>query len=340
MRLVEICVDGDLEATMYSAQADLADAYIAAGQAAEARFIAEDLVAREPWERANVERFRRALELAGEADPDGMIAERLSGESPFMSTDLSLRTDDLPPYTPPPDPDSIEGVLAQSSLGTIASDPILEFDDAPASAKKGGESKHFELSAHTIDLGSILGDLEEPPPTVRGNAESVEVDLSIVLDDIKKPGKSSATPAPDIDDVFATMRADATKSASSDPSEAAYRRGLELRAAGEVDEAIPALEAASRAPRLRFASAALLGRIYSDRNEIEKAIEWYERAAEAPAPTPDEGQSLLYDLAVALETSGEVARALAIFMELQAEAGRYRDVPARVSRLTKAQARG
>src|SRR5205814_537390 len=63
MRLVEICVDGGLEATMYSAQAQLADAYIAIGSVAEARFIAEDLVAREPWERANIERFRRTLEL-------------------------------------------------------------------------------------------------------------------------------------------------------------------------------------------------------------------------------------------------------------------------------------
>ena len=88
MRLVEICVDGGLEATMYSAQAQLADAYIAAGAATEARFIAEDLVAREPWEKANIERFRRALVLLGEPDPDALIAERLSGESPFMSTDL------------------------------------------------------------------------------------------------------------------------------------------------------------------------------------------------------------------------------------------------------------
>ena len=88
MRLVEICVDGGLEATMYSAQGQLADAYIAAGAATEARFIAEDLVAREPWENANVERFRRALVLLGEPDPDALIAARLSGESPFMSTDL------------------------------------------------------------------------------------------------------------------------------------------------------------------------------------------------------------------------------------------------------------
>jgi tetratricopeptide (TPR) repeat protein len=78
MRLVEICVDGGLEATMYSAQAQLADAYIAAGSATEARFIAEDLVAREPWESANIERFRKALVLMGEPDPDALIAQRRS----------------------------------------------------------------------------------------------------------------------------------------------------------------------------------------------------------------------------------------------------------------------
>ncbi len=87
MRLVEICVDGGLEATMYSAQAQLADAYLDAGRGLEARIISEDLVAREPWDRANIERFRRALEMLGEADPDAIIADRLSGDSPFMATD-------------------------------------------------------------------------------------------------------------------------------------------------------------------------------------------------------------------------------------------------------------
>ena len=341
MRLVEICVDGNLEATMYSAQAHLADAYITAGQAAEARFIAEDLVAREPWDRANVERFRRALELSGEPDPDGIIAERLSGESPFMSTDLSLSSDDLPPYKAPSEPDSIESLLAGSSLGGIHEEPLIEFDEAPRPARKDPESKHFKSSAHAIDLGSILGELDDPPPTARGNAPSVEVDLSIVLDDIQKPGKSGAArPAQDIDDVFAGMRAEASRKTSNDPAEAEYRRGVDLHANGKIDEAIPALEAASRAPQFRFAAAAVLGRVYSDRNQIEKAIEWYERAAEAPAPNPGEGQKLLYDLAALLEMTGEVARALAIFMELQAEAGSYRDVTARVTRLAKAQARG
>ena len=53
MRLVDICVDGGLEATMYEAQAQLADAYLEVGRGLEARIISEDLVAREPWNRAN-----------------------------------------------------------------------------------------------------------------------------------------------------------------------------------------------------------------------------------------------------------------------------------------------
>ena len=71
-----------------------------------------------------------------------------------------------------------------------------------------------------------------------------------------------------------------------------------------------------------------------------QAIDWFERAAEAPAPTQEEGSRLMYDLAASLESIGEVARALAIFMELQAEVGSYRDVSKRIGRLTKAQARG
>jgi len=106
MRLVEICVDGGLEATMHAAQAQLCDAYIEAGAAEEARFLAEDLVAREPWERGNLERFRRALELLGEPDPDAVIARRLSGESPFTSTDVSVSAvrQEVPAPEPGPSP--------------------------------------------------------------------------------------------------------------------------------------------------------------------------------------------------------------------------------------------
>ena len=107
-----------------------------------------------------------------------------------------------------------------------------------------------------------------------------------------------------------------------------------------TDDAIKALEVATRSPRQRFDAASMLGRLYLERKDIEHAIEWLERAAEAPAPTPDAGRALLYDLAKVLESAGEQSRALAVFVELEAESGGYRDVSVQIERLSKVQARG
>ena len=350
MRLVEICVDGGLEATMYSAQAQLADAYIAAGSAAEARFIAEDLVAREPWERSNIERFRRTLVLIGEKDPDALIAERLSGQTPFTSTDLSLANDELPlfetpaaavPASPPPPAATPKPEApAPVSLNDPASPASPVSAMKPEGKKKGRDQ--FELSTNAVDFQSLMGELESPP-SARARTESVEVDLSIVLDDIREPAAPADAPGKptgDLDGVFAQLRTEASRRTALEAADEEYQRGLALHRAGKIDDCIPALQAASRAPRLRFATASLLGRIFRERGMAPQAIESFERAAEAPAPTPEEGHELLYDLADALEKTGEVARALAICMELHAEVGDYRDISSRIERLSRVQSRG
>ena len=100
LKLVEICVDGGLESDMYQTQAQLTDAYLATGQGAEARVIAEDLVAREPWEPAHIERFRRALVMLRVPDPDTLIAERLSGQVPFTATDHFVHLGTIAASTP------------------------------------------------------------------------------------------------------------------------------------------------------------------------------------------------------------------------------------------------
>ena len=195
MRLVEICVDGGLEATMFSAQSQLADAYIAAGAATEALFIAEDLVAREPWDNANLERFRRALELSGEPNPDALIASRLSGESPFTSTDLLLAGDSQlfePTVDVKTDEEPAEQIDAEEP---VVEEPPVKKPPKAQPKRHPLEAHQFQLSANAIDLDSILGDLDSPAvsPAVHAESdnesESVELDLSLMLDD-------SATPPP------------------------------------------------------------------------------------------------------------------------------------------------
>lgn len=324
MRLVEICVDGALEATLYSAQAQLADAYITAGMADEARFIAEDLVAREPWDRANIERFRKTLVLMDEPDPDAIIAERLSGQSPFVSTDLNV---DFPPFD--------EAASPAMALPPVAA-PGPAHAVEPASSMPPLTPPVVEAPRPFETLASV-----PPPPKFHAKTDSVEVDLSIVLDGIDA---DRSAPAPvklaDLDNVFDQFRDEAARRSAIDTAEAEYNRALDLKAAGDIDGAIAALQAASRVPKLRFVTASALARLFRERGMMPQALEWMERAVQAPAPTPDEYHQLLYELAEGLEASGEVGRALAICLELQSEAGAYRDVLARVDRLARVQARG
>src|SRR3954467_280 len=288
MRLVEICVDGGLESTMYSAQAQLADAYIEGGHATEARFIAEDLVAREPWDRANIERFRKTLVLLGEPDPDGLIAARLSGESPFLSNDLNGDSlFDEPAAAPPPEPHEaeIEQLLAAAAA---AEEPTKKKAPGKPMPRRASEDQQFAMSANAIDLDSILGDLESRAPMAApAPPEDVEVDLSISLDTMRKaaPPARVQPEETDLDGIFGAMRTQSARRSGLDEAEKEYKRGLALRKAGDIAGCIEALEKASQARKLRFGTSWLIARLYRDRGMMPEAVEWLERAAQASAPS-------------------------------------------------------
>jgi tetratricopeptide (TPR) repeat protein len=292
MRLVEICVDGQLEATMAEAQAQLADAYLEVGRGLEARIISEDLVAREPWNRANIERFRKSLVMLGEADPDAIIADRLSGDSPFLAADF-IDLNDGTDFSAP-------------AAGQAAAD--AEPAETPSSPSRGSDRRK------------------------RGKSDSTAVATSDVP-------AATAEPAGPLG-VSREVPDDGGRPSSDEAAAEQYRLALTYQDMGMIEDAIAALEMAARSARQRFDAASMLGRLHLEQGRPTKAVEWFERAAEAPAPTPDAGRALLYDLASTLEIAGEGSRALAVFVELEAESGGYRDVALRIDQLSKAQARG
>jgi tetratricopeptide (TPR) repeat protein len=310
LKLVEVCVDGGLESTMYDTQAELADAYLDGGHAGEARVIAEDLVAREPWEGAHIERLRRALVMLKVSDPDTHIAERLSGHAPFMATDHFVEPSVAePPQGPSP-----------AAIGT---EPGAAPTDIPEDVPQPKAS---------------------PAPRVQQtNAPPVEIDLTTLLGDLE--GAPTMTP-PDppegqnLDEVFRDFRDEVSRQTGAEDAAQHLKLARTYLEMGMADEAIGSLETAARSPKHRFEAAAMLGRLYRDQQDIAHAIVWLERAAEAPAAGLEEGRALLYDLGATLEIAGEAARALAVFMELQADAGEYRDVSARVNRLARVQTGG
>jgi tetratricopeptide (TPR) repeat protein len=294
MRLVEICVDGQLEATMSEAQAQLADAYLEVGRGLEARIISEDLVAREPWNRANIERFRKSLVTLGESDPDAIIADRLSGESPFLAADFI---------------DLNEGV-------DFSTGPTLADAGTPA-----GQSKSERKKRGKDGNGGGNGSAEKK---IEASAVHTVVDAA--------SGEVTGT-SRNISD-------DGDRPSSEEAAAEQYRLALTYQDMGMIEDAIAALELAARSPRQRFDAASMLGRLHLEQQRLGRAVEWFERAAEAPAPTSDAGRALMYDLACTLEAAGEGSRALAVLLELEAESGGYRDVAQRIDQLSKVQARG
>jgi len=171
---------------------------------------------------------------------------------------------------------------------------------------------------------------------------SVEEDLSVVLDQfppappvgpIPVPSQPAAPP-PDIESVFAQFRDEAEQQPKDDPADVAYTRGLALFEAGDIDGSIEALRTAARSSGRRFAAATLLARIYQQQNLIPDAIKWLGHAVDAPATSPQERFETLFKLAELLELSGEREGALALFLELQVDAGEFKDVTRRISRLS------
>ena len=325
LKLVEIAVDGGLEAIMYEAQAHLADAYLERGQGSEARVIAEDLVAREPWEHAHIDRFRRALVLLHVEDPDTVIADRLSGQGPFIATDPFMAaesfTDDgqVPPIAGPA-PVAVAEAPPVEEAG--APEPVVA---APEPAPPPAAEPDIPLKPRT------------PPSQVKAPTKGGDVDLTDILSELGGGETAAARAAPasqNLEAVFKDLRGAAKQGNAGEAAEY-LSLGKAYVEMGMTREAISALRAAARAPMLRFEAASSLGRLYLKEGDMPHAIEWLERAAEAPAPGEAETCALLYELGSILEEAGESSRALAVFLELQADAPDYRDVPARIERLAQ-----
>jgi tetratricopeptide (TPR) repeat protein len=181
----------------------------------------------------------------------------------------------------------------------------------PASPSPPGEGE--------IDLTDALGGMQgSSPPVPAGAGEA--------------PGDPAAS--------FHDFRREVEKQSGVDQSAQHMTLARTYLEMGMIDEAVGSLEVAARSPLFRFEAASRLGRILAGRGDTVEAIEHLERAAEAPAPTAEDGRALLYDLGSLVEQHGDTSRALAIFLELQSEAGDYRDVAQRVERLARVETGG
>ena len=109
---------------------------------------------------------------------------------------------------------------------------------------------------------------------------------------------------------------------------------------GQFDESIEQLRHAMRSPQRCFTAASTLSRVFEQQQRLDDALQWLGHAVGAPGVGRAERFDALYRMASLLETTGRAASALAIRLELQSEAGNYRDLDVRIERLSRAQGGG
>lgn len=327
--------------------------------------VAEDLLRRDPANEAHAELLRHILTLRGISNPETAIARVRAGESAEEPPPDALSMDDFDLTAAIPEvrdagalPEVDIFVYPENDIPTMPEVPVADLLIEPPAAQEAipdlpitsDEDDRVMLELAEIDLSSALSGLlsSSPQPPVSFVRASAGEAASAMASASEPPAETPAShveeapatveePAPDLEDVFAQMRAKSAREQQASAALAQYDQATQLIEQGLDKEAIAALEAASRVPLMRFRAATRLGRLLIDRGDLNDGVEWLERAAEAPPPSPEEGYDLLYELAGALEAQGESARALAILMELDAESDGYRDVRTRIVYLSRAQ---
>ena len=337
----------------YRAQVQLADVYLAREAWADAREIAEKLAAARPDEPSHEQRLSRALAGLGVPDSENAARTRVRG----LATPEGLA--DFAAFRAAP-----TALAEDVSAADVAAAPVPWIDlpapgasparivpPASATAKVDELPSREEAPGVVPDRGAASGQEAVPrerPPT---EPDVLEIDISVELDDLmtRSRGASAGAPAAadakpteqehprGLDGFFEGLREERGRHLEGVSAALAYDQASEHFNRDEVDDAVACLRTAARDPLFRFRAASMLARIARERHRLGEAAEWLERAGEAPAPSIEASHGLLYELGDVLESAGEGARALAVFIELQAAAPGYRNVRERIASLSRRQ---
>lgn len=207
--------------------------------------------------------------------------------------------------------------------------------EEPGSAVEHEDVPFVIEGSEPADAG-VVPDIVAAPDDETIVLESSSVDPAAVLEEIASLAEPEPSEALPLESFFEELRGKVARDQEGRAREQ-LERGIQHLAGNRAADAIAHLEEASRNPALRFEAASRLGRIFLGRGDVEQAVEWMERALEAPASVVDDRHALMYDLADALASQGETTRAMAVFMEVESESSGYRDVRERIAQLSQAE---
>jgi hypothetical protein len=312
------------------------ESYVSMGFVDDAKVVLQDLVSRFGSHRALVERVAGlGLELPGAAAPAAR-PPRPSAVAPEPEFDVGLIAPPPPTRRPSPPP-------APRAPGRTARPEPQAATEEPLSL---GADLFADISSPAAETGFDLGGEPPPPPDEEPAAPEEHpggFDLASELGDLfsAQPAVADEPPvAPGTDfgddalaDIFREFQKGVDKQLGKEDYETRYNLGIAYKEMGLVDEAIAEFQLAAKDESRLLECSSMLGICFIEKGMPKLAVKWFEKGLSAPGRTEDEYQALRYDLANALEQSGEVDRARGLFTELYGQDANFRDVADRVRQL-------
>ena len=216
-----------------------------------------------------------------------------------------------------PEPVAAEEPRADEPLqlgeGFLEFTPSTSLPTAPsAPASPGGDGEGFDLASELGGLFGAQSAVAEEPAPASGGTDLGDASLS---------------------DIFREFQKGVDKQLGKEDYETRYNLGIAYKEMGLVDEAIAEFQLAAKDERRLLECTSMLGMCFVEKGMPKLAVKWFEKGLAAPGRADDEYKGIRYDLADALEQSGELHQALSAFEEVFGQDASFRDVGERIERL-------
>jgi tetratricopeptide (TPR) repeat protein len=156
------------------------------------------------------------------------------------------------------------------------------------------------------------------------------------LDEMELPPGSIALSAGnevDVDQVFEKFRAGIRSQVSENDSATHYDLGVAYKEMGLIPDALHEFELAARDPQRECNCFAMIGMVYLEQGQLDRAVESYVRALGAADKTVEQEMNVYYDLGTVYEMKGKSQDALYYFQKIARRDPGYRDVSERLGAL-------
>ena len=200
--------------------------------------------------------------------------------------------------------------------------------------------RRMALKAKGVLLEEVSGIHEAPEELFAEEEEYIDLARELeqelaeeeaMVDEATGRGKDEAL----LEEVFREFQKGVAEQLSEEDSDTHFNLGIAYKEMGLIPEAIREFQIASRDPGYFVECCSMIGVCYVEQGIPTSAVDWFERALQAPSLEPEPRMALRYDLASALELAGDVGRAYGVLEEIESERAGFRDVQERLSSLSQ-----